>query len=371
LVKTIFKPAKDLKRVPAERIANGNYPIREHCIVSKHETPVNKINKTWSFNNLNDWSHYMLSITPIIYESRLDQWYNRATIRNSPRRILNNEISENKLCFSPDLVPVSQHKIVKARGIATGKEILTHHLLAYLTFTDRLEYEVVNATVRRIATGQLPFSFPKQMQLDAYKIYSDEAYHSLCSADMVQQILEATKLDHDSRQEFELFNFFDETGKNYSDELRNLIELFFVIVSEILITSLLIKIQADRRVVTAVRKLVADHAEDEGRHRNYFIKINEIVCPRLSKSQIDIIGPLVPKFILKFLNPDLAVIRNYLTKVLAPSEVDQVIEESFEPTRVFQNIKITAAPTVRIFKTSGLLNNKTTKDAFRESGLID
>ena len=309
--------------------------------------------------------------TPIVYESKLDQWYERATIRNRPRRILNDELLQNKLCFSPDLVPVSQHKIIKARGVATYKEILAHHLLAYLTFTDRLEQEVVNTTVRRIATGQLPFSFPKEMRIDAYKIFSDEAYHSLCSADLTYQILEATKLDYDDNRNFELLDYFDETGNSYPDDLRHLIELFFVTVSEILITSLLTKVPTDKRVVTAVRKSIADHAEDEGRHRNYFIKVNDIICPRLSKSQCDIIGPLVAGFITRFLSPDLTVIKNYLSGILSPSEVEEVIEDSYESTKVFQNIKQTAAPTVRIFKNSGLLDNRTAKDAFRESGLLD
>lgn len=309
--------------------------------------------------------------TPILYETKLDQWYERATIRNRPRRVLNNELLENKLCFSPDLVPVSQHKIVKARGVAVYKEILAQHLLAYLTFTDRLEQEVVNTTVRRIATGQLPFLFPKEMRIDAYKIFSDEAYHSLCSADLTYQILAATKLDYADNRNFELLDYFDETRNSYPDELRQIIELFFVTVSEILITSLLTKLPTDKRVLTAVRKSVADHAEDEGKHRNYFIKVNAIICPRLSKSQCDIIGPLVAGFITRFLSPDLTAIKNYLSGILSPSEIEEVIEDSYEPAKILQNIKQTAAPTVRIFENSGLLNNRTAKDAFRESGLLD
>jgi hypothetical protein len=317
----------------------------------------------------------MLPPKPITYESRFSQWYQRATIRSRPRRILNNELLQNKLCFSPELVPVSRHKIVKARGVAAYREILAYHLLAYLNFTDRLEHDVVNATVRRIATGQLPpLSFPKEMQIDAYKIYSDEAYHSLCSADMAQQILEATKLDNSIRFEFELLDYFDEIKNSYSgsSELRHLAELFFVTVSEILITSLLTKIPTDKRVVTAVRKLVADHAEDEGRHRNYFIKVNDLVCPQLSKNQLDVIGPLVPHFIIKFLSPDLTVVRNYLSRVLSSaSEIEEVIAESYDPAEVFQNIRKTAASTVRIFKNSGLLKNEATADAFARAGLLD
>jgi hypothetical protein len=312
----------------------------------------------------------MLPPEPITYESRFNQWYKRATIRNRPRRILNNELLQNKLCFSPELVPVSQHKIVKAGGVAVYREILAYHLLAYLAFTDRLEHDVVNVTVRRIATGQLPVSFPKEMPIDAYKIYSDEAYHSLCSADMAQQILEVTKLDN-INYEFELLNYFDETRNNYAGELRHLVELFFVTVSEILITSLLTKIPADKRVITAVRKLIADHAEDEGRHRNYFIKVNDIVCPQLSKSQLDVIGPLVPHFIIKFLSPDLTVVRNYLSRILSPAEVEKVIAESYDPAQVFQNIRTTAASTLRIFKNSGLLENKATAKAFLKAGLLD
>ena len=40
--------------------------------------------------------------TPITYQSNLDQWYERENVRNKPRHVLNDELLQNKLCFSPE-----------------------------------------------------------------------------------------------------------------------------------------------------------------------------------------------------------------------------------------------------------------------------
>src|SRR6185295_14101103 len=59
-------------------------------------------------------------------------------------------------------------------------------------------------------------------------------------------------------------------------------------------------IPSDPRVVMAVRELVADHAEDEGRHHAYFSRLLEFTWPRLNKAQRATIGPLLPEMVLAF-----------------------------------------------------------------------
>ena len=106
--------------------------------------------------------------------------------------------------------------------------------------------------------------------------------------------------------------------------------IFFTIVSETLISSILSGIPSDPRVVTAVRELVADHAQDEGVHHAYFSRLLEFTWPRLNKAHKAIIGPLLPEMVLAFLEPDFVAIAGNLRACgLTAEQIDQVMTESY------------------------------------------
>ena len=111
--------------------------------------------------------------------------------------------------------------------------------------------------------------------------------------------------------------------------------IFFTIVSETLISAILADIPADQRVVVAVRELVADHAQDEGRHHAYFSRLLEFTWPRLNKRQRAAIGPLLPEMILAFLEPDFVAIAGNLRACgLTAEQIDEVMTESYPPAQV-------------------------------------
>ncbi len=120
--------------------------------------------------------------------------------------------------------------------------------------------------------------------------------------------------------------------------------IFFTIVSETLISAILSGIPSDPRVVTAVRELVADHAQDEGRHHAYFSRLLEFTWPRLSKAQRALIGPLLPEMILAFLEPDFVAIAGNLRACgLTAEQIDQVMTESYPPATVSAGIRVGVA----------------------------
>src|SRR6185369_9789659 len=86
-------------------------------------------------------------------------------------------------------------------------------------------------------------------------------------------------------------------------ELKPTTRLFIVILFETLISLILHQIPRDERVISAVRQSVADHADDEARHHSYFSNMLDIIWPQISKAQQAIIGPLLPHFIIKSLEP--------------------------------------------------------------------
>ena len=163
---------------------------------------------------------------------------------------------------------------------------------------------------------------------DAYKIYTDEAWHAQFSDDLQRQVAVRTGVGPGT---FEEPNFFRKLKAFQQDVLadeRQLVMIFFTIVSETLISAILAGIPADQRVVMAVRELVADHAEDEGRHHAYFSRLLEFTWPRLNKRQRAVIGPLLPEMVLAFLEPDFVAIAGNLRACgLTAEQIDEVMTD--------------------------------------------
>src|SRR5437762_6788994 len=131
-------------------------------------------------------------ITTFVYESKLKDWYGRASVRIKPQRVFIDEEAEGKLYFPPELVPVSQHQLVYNLGEWAVREVLIQRLYMYLEFTAQLEHDVVNRVAHQIAHQRIGVDLPMEMVLDAYKIYTDEAYHAQFSVELKYQIELAT-----------------------------------------------------------------------------------------------------------------------------------------------------------------------------------
>ena len=149
-------------------------------------------------------------------------------------------------------------------------------------------------------------------------------------------------------------------------------ELLFTVVSETLISTILASIPRDERVVTAVRHIVADHAEDEGRHSAYFAQFFTYFWPQMSTSQRTALGPLLPRFIRAFLEPDRDAIARGLSRY--PLEGDQiraVLDDCYPIDRVASDSRQAAKVTLRLFEHNNVLDDSRIADAFRECELID
>src|SRR5947199_3439072 len=127
------------------------------------------------------------------YSSALDGWHERASIRVAPRRTID-PAEGDAFYFSPDLVPIARHLLIRRLPDATFREILIQHLFRYLDFTAKLESLVINRTILAIAHGSVGLWVPEPMRFDALKLYCDEAYHTLFSVDLARQVRDRTGL---------------------------------------------------------------------------------------------------------------------------------------------------------------------------------
>jgi hypothetical protein len=307
---------------------------------------------------------------PFKYKSRLSDWDSRAGVRAGPRRLLDEE-AMGKVYFSTPLVPLIRHPLIVKLGPEAERSLLIYHLYSYLDFTASFEIEVVNWGAQRIAFGKAGIELPGEMLFDAYKIYCDEAYHSLYSVDLKDQIEAATGIKALPYDFGDFLRRLSKAREAVPSNLRQMSGLLFVIVFETLISSTLNKIPKDEQVVTAVRKMVADHADDEARHHAYFSSLLDVLWPQLSQHQKSVLGPILPHFIIKSLEPDYATIRRRLELYdLRPGEIDQVMEESYPWPEVIAGLRKTAGATLRLFERNGLFEDTQTVEEFQRSGLI-
>lgn len=306
------------------------------------------------------------------YQSRFNNWNARASVRTKPLRMLGEHL-DGKVFFPPELVPGIHHPSLRA--VATPgleQRILMHRLHAYLAFTTDLEQLVVNPVTQLLSREQLGFDLPRSMLRDAYKICTDESWHALFSDDLAEQIVEATGEQPVRLPRPRFLTELDQLNAVEDSSIRGLTSLFFTVVSETLISAILCGIPHDRRVVTAVRETVADHAEDEGRHHAFYAKFFQYAWHQLGRTQRAAIGPLLPEFIVAFLAPDRAALAAVLA--VAPLDTDTVrgiVEESTPAGQVQATVRKAASATLRMFTQNGVLDDHRTRDRFAERGLID
>ncbi|HEY4569057.1 MAG TPA: diiron oxygenase [Kribbella sp.] len=306
------------------------------------------------------------------YQSRFGHWEARASVRAKPRRILDEHL-DGKLFFPPELVSVLAHPAVAA---VTDSElvgrILMHRLHAYLTFTTDLEQLVVNPVTQLISRQRLDFQLPQPMLRDAYKICTDESWHALFSEDLGDQIIAATGEEPIAFAQPWFLSELDRLKSEEDSSIRGLTEVFFTVVSETLISAILCGIPHDKRIISAVRETVADHAEDEGRHHAFYASFFEYAWHQLGPTQRAAIGPLLPQFVTAFLAPDFGALSTLLgLTTLDGDTIRGVIEETNQPTQVKATIRKAASSTLRIFERNGVFDDPRTRDAFAEKGLLD
>lgn len=306
------------------------------------------------------------------YRTKFKRWESRAAVRAKPRRVLDEEREDGKLFFPPELVPVALHPLVAERGAAVVDAVLLQRLHVYLDFTAELEQMSINPVTQRISRRKVGFSVPEPMIEDAYKICTDEAWHAQFSDDLQRQLVAATGISPTIPDEPQFFRRLREMEAEAPAEIAGLPAIFFAIVSETLISAILSDIPRDERVVTAVRELVDDHAEDEGRHHAFFAKFFDCIWPQLSPRQRRLIGPFLPRLVLAFLEPDYAALASILSRSgLGDEEVRRVIEEAHPHDEVVADIRRTSRATLRLFHEHDVLDEPGTEEAFAASGLLD
>lgn len=118
-----------------------------------------------------------------------DVWDRRASVRSAPRRRVD---PDHQGMFSARMVPVLNTDAASGWSAEVVESVKTHHLFRYLNFTVLLESLVVNPALLSIHLGRTGVALGPGARLDALRMYTDEAYHSLAAADIAHQVEDVT-----------------------------------------------------------------------------------------------------------------------------------------------------------------------------------
>lgn len=297
------------------------------------------------------------------HSGSLENWYQRAGVRRAPRRILDED--DLKLHLFPEkLAPLTWHPLVRSRDAEIISDILTNHLYRYLDFTYHLEILVVNDVSKDIALGHTAFNPSPGIRRDALKIYCDEGYHALFSYDLFLQVQALSERSPVLPEVPSFLNCLHDMLRSCTSEFeRRLMTLFFVIVSETLITSSLLQVRKDHTIPAAVRDMVTDHAGDEANHHAFYIGLMFSIWTVFDcNTRLQILS-WIPQFIYAFIRPDKqAIVKELCSVGFSIHEVEIIFEETYPQHMISSYARETA---------SALLNYLHELEEFNETSIID
>jgi len=232
------------------------------------------------------------------------------------------------------------------------------------------EISVVNRATERIANGKTDLEISGETRLTAYKIMVDECYHSLYSADVLEQLQKSSGIDALPYDFAPFLHGLDAIAEE-APQHRELVQLLQVVVFETLITSILYEIPGDESVITVVRDIVRDHAVDEGRHHAFFASFFTFLWGQLDAGTRHRMGLYLPQIIVRSLEPATGSAHRALRAVgFTKAAAREIISDSYQRETVLGSIRKASAKTVRLFQDHGVLALPGVSEQFADAGLL-
>jgi len=301
------------------------------------------------------------------YRSPFSRWNESSWIWSKPIR----EGAISGLPFSPDLVPLASHQAI-AEDSNRWITVLAYRLLAHLQFTTLLELNHVNPVCSTLAQGRAPIFLTTQQRNDALRIYCDEGGHALFVELFSTQVEETFGLNRSviGRPQFD--RTLEKIIAEHQTQLSpNLIKLFFVAISETLVTKILNNVPHDPQVASVVRAVIGDHAADEALHSVYFRNLFPVLWNNLAPYEKEEIGQLLPQLVWAFLGPDRQVEYSILRRLgFNAQDAEGILKEVYVPGQVAQVVRQAASPTLKMFEAAGVFSMPAVEQFFADYELM-
>ncbi|WP_239308954.1 diiron oxygenase [Frankia sp. Cj3] len=302
----------------------------------------------------------------------LDRWYEAARVRCGPRRKFAEEQETGKALFAAREMPELDHPTVAERGTQMREFLLAQRLYQYLQFTVHVESRIINRALELLANGHIEIgslsSWP--IRLNAYQIYTDEAFHALSNLDLIDQVARVTGIEP-CRYSFDrVIMALDGPMRVILPGHEHLGQLMQAVVFETALSSILDILPRDPTVHSVVRAVVADHAADERRHHAYFSRVFPEIWRQLDGQTRTKVAHYLPYALRGCLEPDLAHAAHVLlTAGLSSTDAEEVLAEKYWTEMIDTRIREWGRYTLNLFRNTGVLDVPGASEKFAAAGL--
>jgi len=250
------------------------------------------------------------------------------------------------------------------------QSLLAANLIYFLEYTTLLEHRVVNRSVESIAHGELPTPIPDAFRSAGLKIYVDEGYHAVMSADLASQVCIRFSFATEVPRAFPRIETLMSIANNTIESDRPLISFLIGFVSETVITRAFLQVLRPT-LIPPVYRVLRDHLHDEWRHSHYFSKLFQLVWEKLPLRQRTLCANTLPKIILACFSLD----DDWLSKTLSahgiPSEsIAEIASERATVSALRHRARDGAKATLAALARSGMLTSPVYRSAFLDAGLL-
>lgn len=198
------------------------------------------------------------------------RWERASIVRTRPRRILNDKDCQTARFFPPERLPLCMHPEVIKMGDEVLRFIQVQALYHYLNGIANIELDIINDSSHKLYKNKVGLDFPLDMRLEALTVVVDESYHALVALDLSNQVAQMTGISaihmpEDTEASYALAMALNVTPA----ELKELVRLVCVSLSEQALTTDLIDVIDNENIFPSFYLVMKDHVADEGRHARF------------------------------------------------------------------------------------------------------
>lgn len=231
-------------------------------------------------------------------ENTLKKWDRAAIVRSRPRCVINEQAKLATLFFPPDRLPICIHPLVIELGEDAIRYIQIQTFYHYLYGIANIELDIINESSYKLYKNAVGVHFPEEMRLEALTVVVDESYHALVALDLINQVEQMTDTAMISMPEY--------TEASYAltialglvpQELKDLVRLLCVSLSEQALTTDLIDVIDNENIFPSFYLVMKDHVADEGRHARFSQRVLEYIWDHSDCAMKDAMKESIVSFI--------------------------------------------------------------------------
>ncbi|OGT60426.1 MAG: hypothetical protein A3F14_00280 [Gammaproteobacteria bacterium RIFCSPHIGHO2_12_FULL_43_28] len=309
------------------------------------------------------------------YQKYLDNWDSVSSVRSKPNKYqmtsehLDAELNERRW-FIKEGVPILEHPLLKGMDRECEQYLLGRFLLQFLEYGTILEHEFVNTILADMALGESGVPIPDRMRVDAFKIYTDEAYHAQFNMEATQQIRDYIGMPVSEAwplQNSRLIGLRKLIPQNKSRE--NFLVRFGIVVASETIAPKELTETMKGIVIEPIYNLFVDHAEDEKKHCMYFSALFEVVWNYLSDDEKQYLGLIFPKILKSFVDINKVALFDALAKIgVDKQSAKMIIDDSYPEDFCVKRALSVASSTFFNLERLGVYSISGVRDAFKAEG---